>query len=88
MAVIGSDIQQMSALQSKFTSSSSHLDGIASTLKTRVNSVNWTGPDANQFKGQDLSQILANITAACGVLHQGATDLGRNITEQQGASNG
>lgn len=84
---LGGNVDQMKDLKKRFDANKAQLEGIRGRIESKGRSVNWTGPDATKFKGQDLGDIKRFLTNAANHLGSGSKALHDNIVEQETISN-
>jgi len=84
----GMDIAQVQGIQSKIKSAISELQTMISTLDGQVNALAsaWQGPDATAFTGTTWPADKGHLNTALTDLQNVDTQLGKEITQQQTAS--
>lgn len=86
MALYGQDIEQVKQLAAQLNSKAGDIQNVISQLTSKVNSVEWRGPDAERFKsdwqGQHVPQLKQIVTA----LQTASQKASKNASEQQQAS--
>ena len=88
MAFLGMDIEGVRALAQQFGEKAQTVEDVISTISGQVQSVDWKGTDADQFKSEwegTLSSQLRNVADA---LRQAQTTANNNADEQEQASGG
>ena len=88
MAFLGMDIEGVRALAQQFGEKAQTVEDVISTISGQVQSVDWKGTDADQFKSEwqvTLSSQLPNVADA---LRQAQTTANNNADEQEQASGG
>ncbi len=87
MAVWGLDVQQVRQLSTQLNQKAADIDSILSTLTNALNSTQWEGPDANQFRNEWSGQHTTSLRHVAGALRDAASRASQNATAQEQTSN-
>lgn len=88
MTLLGSDVDQLSALTASLRRCDRELTRIASRWSRSSRSAPWWGPDARRFELEWSSRHGALISSAATAMSRLADDLDRQVRQQVDASNG
>lgn len=87
MAVWGLDVQQVRQLSTQLNQKAADIDSILSTLTNALNSTQWEGPDANQFRNEWSGQHTSSLRHVAEALRDAASRASQNATAQEQTSN-
>lgn len=86
MAVWGLDVAQVRQLSSQLNQKAGDIDGILSQLTAALNSTQWEGPDATQFRSDWSGQHTASLRQVAEALRNAAQRAQQNATQQEQTS--
>jgi ABC-type transporter Mla subunit MlaD len=86
MAVWGLDVQQVRQLSSQLNSKAGDIQGILTTLTSLLNSTQWTGPDAEQFRSDWSGSHTAALKKVVAALQDAAQKASSNASAQESTS--
>lgn len=87
MAVWGLDVQQVRQLSTQLNQKASDIDSILSTLTNALNSTQWEGPDATQFRNDWTGQHTSSLRQVAQALRDAGQKASQNATAQEQTSN-
>tara|TARA_R110002020_G_scaffold77567_2_gene195782 strand:+ start:2702 stop:2968 length:267 start_codon:yes stop_codon:yes gene_type:complete len=87
MAVWGLDVQQVRQLSSQLNQKAADIDGVLSTLTSALNSTQWEGPDANQFRNDWSGQHTSALRQVAQALRDAGQKASQNAAAQEQTSN-
>ncbi len=88
MAVWGLDVQQVRQLSTQLNQKASDIDSILSTLSNALNSTQWEGPDATQFRNDWSGHHTSSLRQVAQALRDAGQKAAQNATAQEQTSNG
>lgn len=88
MAIWGLDIQQVRQLSTQLNGKAADIDSILSTLTNVLNSTQWEGPDANNFRNEWTGQHTSALRQVAAALRDAASKAQQNAAQQEQTSNG
>lgn len=83
---VGADVDQLRALSRRFTAAADQLRAVVTQTSGRLNTVRWTGADADRFRSEWRGDATGRLRTAADALDQAAEALRRNADEQEQAS--
>ena len=86
MAVWGMDIQQVKELAALLGQKASDVDGIISTITSKLNATQWEGPDAQKFRSDWSGQHTQQLKSVAEALRATQTAANKNAAEQETTS--
>ncbi|GAA2405778.1 WXG100 family type VII secretion target [Mycolicibacterium llatzerense] len=86
MAYYGIEPEQMDQMGRQFESKAAEIQSLVSQLGRAVESVGWSGPDADRFKTDWQGKHAAELKSVSEALRNAAQSIRRNMQEQQSAS--
>jgi len=87
MAVWGLDVEQVRSLSKQLNTQSQQVQQILTTLTTALQSVQWTGPDAENFRSEWSGQHTAALKAVIAALEDASQKASKNASDQESTSN-
>lgn len=87
MAVWGLDVQQVRQLSTQLSQKAGDIDSILSTLTSALNSTQWEGPDATQFRNDWSGQHTSALRQVAQALRDASQKAAQNATAQEQTSN-
>lgn len=87
MAVWGLDIEQVRQLSSQLNQKAADIESILSTLTSALNSTQWEGPDANQFRTDWSGQHTSSLRNVANALRDAGAKAQQNAAAQEQTSN-
>ncbi len=87
MAVWGLDIEQVRQLSSQLNQKAADIESILSTLTSALNSTQWEGPDANQFRNDWSGQHTSSLRNVANALRDAGAKAQQNAAAQEQTSN-
>lgn len=87
MAVWGLDVQQVRQLSTQLNQKASDIDSILSTLTSALNSTEWEGPDAMQFRNDWSGQHTSALRQVAQALRDAGSKASQNASAQEQTSN-
>ena len=87
MAVWGLDVQQVRQLSSQLNQKAADIDSVLSTLTSALNSTQWEGPDANQFRSDWSGQHTSALRQVAQALRDAGQKASQNAAAQEQTSN-
>lgn len=88
MAIWGLDVQQVRQLSTQLNGKAADIDSILSTLTNVLNSTQWEGPDANNFRNEWTGQHTSALRQVSAALRDAASKAQQNAAQQEQTSNG
>ncbi len=82
----GADANALEALASRMRGDAAELDRIRVTLRSRLHSSPWRGPNADRFRQEWDGPHTARLVGAANAMRTAAERLARNASEQRSAS--
>ncbi|GAA3201602.1 WXG100 family type VII secretion target [Microbacterium terregens] len=86
MAVWGLDVQQVRQLSQQLNAKASDIQQVLSQLTSQLNSTQWTGPDAEQFRSDWSGQHTAALKQVIAALQEAAQKASANASAQESTS--
>ncbi|WP_438354532.1 WXG100 family type VII secretion target [Microbacterium sp. CJ88] len=86
MAVWGLDVQQVRQLSSQLNTKAGDIQGILTTLTSLLNSTQWTGPDAEQFRSDWSGSHTAALKNVITALQDASQKASSNASAQESTS--
>lgn len=87
MAVWGLDVEQVRQLSSQLNQKAADIESILSTLTSALNSTQWEGPDANQFRNDWSGQHTSSLRNVANALRDAGAKAQQNAAAQEQTSN-
>jgi uncharacterized protein YukE len=87
MAVWGLDVEQVRQLSSQLNQKAADIESILSTLTSALNSTQWEGPDANQFRNDWSGQHTSSLRNVANALRDAGAKAQQNASAQEQTSN-
>lgn len=87
MAVWGLDVEQVRQLSTQLNQKAGDIDSILSTLTSTLNSTQWEGPDATQFRNDWSGQYTSSLRQVSQALRDAAQKATQNANAQEQTSN-
>lgn len=84
--MMGMDIDAVRQLGTQLQQKGEEINGIMASLTSQLNSVQWQGPDAQQFRGSWDGELRTMLTNVVNQLRDAGQKAHRNAEEQQQAS--
>ena len=86
MAVWGADVDQLKTLGTKLTTGADAIEAQKNELSSRLDTVQWTGPDAQKFRDEWSGTHMVSLAKVVDALRTAGTRATRNAEEQTTAS--
>lgn len=86
MAVWGLDVQQVRQLSQQLNTKAGDIQTILTTLTSLLNSTQWTGPDAEQFRSDWSGQHTAALRNVISALQDAGQKASANASAQETTS--
>ena len=86
MAVWGADVDQLKTLGTKLTTGADAIEAQKNELTSRLDTVQWTGPDAQKFRDEWSGTHMVSLNKVVEALRTAGTRATRNAEEQTTAS--
>jgi len=86
MAVWGLDVQQVRELSTQLNSKAGDIQSILSQLTSKLNSTQWTGPDAAQFRNDWNGEHTASLKKVIAALQEAGQKASANASAQESTS--
>ncbi|MFB2598752.1 hypothetical protein ACEXQE_13240 [Herbiconiux sp. P17] len=87
MAVWGLDVEQVQQLSKQLNTQSQQVQQILTTLTSALQSVQWTGPDAEGFRSEWNSTHTAALKQVIAALEDASQKAAKNASDQEATSN-
>lgn len=87
MAFIGMDVEAVRQLAIQLDNKATDIDSIMSTLNSKLNSTDWVGSDATNFRNDWSSVHMTNLRNVSNALKDAAKSARTNADDQDTASN-
>jgi uncharacterized protein YukE len=87
MAVWGLDVEQVRSLSKQLNTQSQQVQQILTTLTSALQSVQWTGPDADGFRNDWNGQHTASLKQVIAALEDASQKAAKNASDQEATSN-
>ncbi|QJU55575.1 WXG100 family type VII secretion target [Herbiconiux sp. KACC 21604] len=87
MAVWGLDVEQVRSLSKQLNTQSQQVQQILTTLTSALQSVQWTGPDAENFRNEWNSTHTAALKQVITALEDASNKAAKNASDQEATSN-
>ncbi|MBN9170504.1 MAG: WXG100 family type VII secretion target [Microbacterium sp.] len=86
MAVWGLDVQQVRQLSTQLNSKASEIQSILTQLTSKLNSTQWTGPDAEPFRNEWAGEHTASLKKVIQALQDASQKASSNAAAQESTS--
>ncbi|TAJ48220.1 MAG: hypothetical protein EPO52_08670 [Herbiconiux sp.] len=86
MAVWGLDVEQVQQLSKQLNSQSQQVQTILTTLTSALQSVQWTGPDAENFRSEWNTTHTAALKQVITALEDASQKAAKNASDQAATS--
>ncbi len=86
MAMVGADVEQLNQLSAQLNNKANDIQNVVSQLTSAINSVEWKGNDANQFRSDWEGQYVSQLKQVIDALQTASQNAKRNAQEQAQAS--
>lgn len=86
MAVVGMDVQEVRNLATQLNSKADEIDSIANSLSNQLNSVQWIGTDADNFRHDWQSSYASQLRNICSALRDASSRATSNANQQEQTS--
>ena len=87
MAFLGMDVEQVQNLSRQLQQKASDIDNIITTLNSTMQSTEWKGQDADQFRNDWNSSLTQKLRQVSQSLKDASSKASKNAREQQDISN-
>jgi hypothetical protein len=87
MAFLGMDVEQVQNLSRQLDQKATDITNMISTLNSTLQSTEWKGPDADQFRNDWNSTLSQKLRQVSESLKQASQSASRNAREQQEVAN-
>ncbi len=87
MAMIGMDVQQVRDLATQFGAKADAINDIITEITNRLNSTEWKGSDADQFKNDWNSNLTTQLRNVAQALRDAQQKANSNAQAQEDTSN-
>ncbi|MDO9396394.1 MAG: WXG100 family type VII secretion target [Herbiconiux sp.] len=87
MAVWGLDVEQVRGLSKQLNTQSQQVQQILTTLTSALQNVQWTGPDAEQFRNDWSTTHTAALKQVITALEDASQKASKNASDQESTSN-
>ena len=87
MAFLGMDVEQVQNLSRQLDQKATDITNMISTLNITLQSTEWKGPDADQFRNDWNSTLSQKLRQVSESLKQASQSASRNAREQQEVAN-
>jgi uncharacterized protein YukE len=87
MAVWGLDVEQVQGLSKQLNQQSQQVQTILTTLTSALQSVQWTGPDAENFRSEWSGTHTAALKQVIAALEDASQKAAKNAADQESTSN-
>ncbi len=84
----GADIEQMQQLEASLNQQAETIQNVITTIRTKLESTQWQGPDADRFRGEWNGTYTQNLNNVVQQLKQTSGIVKKNWMAQQQASAG
>jgi uncharacterized protein YukE len=84
--MFGMDIQQVRQLSTQLSQKASDIEQILSSLSSQLNSTQWEGPDANQFRNDWTGQHTTALRNVANALRDASAKATQNASQQEQTS--
>lgn len=84
----GADIEQMRQLESTLNQQAETIQTVITTIRTRLESTQWQGPDADRFRGEWNGTYTQNLNRVVQELRNTSGIVMRNRVQQEQTSQG
>lgn len=84
----GADIEQMQQLEASLNQQAETIQNVITTIRTKLESTQWQGPDADRFRGEWNGTYTQNLNNVVQQLKQTSALVKKNWMAQQQASAG
>lgn len=84
---VGMDIEQVRGLARNLEQQAQVIDDIISQLNSALQSTDWKGPDADQFRNDWNSSLVPDLRRVAGELRRASQRADRNAQAQANTSN-
>jgi hypothetical protein len=88
MAFSGMDLEAAQRLANAMDTYLDQVEQIKQKITTRINELDWWGPDAQKFKGEQLNEILVAAKSMTASAQDLASKCRENLADQRRVSNG
>lgn len=86
MAFLGQVPEEVDTLASEFDAKAHDIEGIITTLKSRLGGTTWTGQDRTRFEGSWDGELTASLRNVAGALRDAGSVARTNAQQQRDAS--
>lgn len=86
MAVWGQDVTQVRALAKQLSAKATEIQNIMQQLTSQLQNVQWSGPDAEKFRGDWQGQHMAQLKQVVNALNEASQRANRNAQQQETTS--
>ena len=86
MAFLGMDVEQVRQLARQMDAKAQTIDEIVSTLSSQLQSTDWKGSDADQFRNQWNSDLTTKLRQVSQALKEASQTATRNAQVQDSTS--
>ncbi|MCU1479543.1 MAG: family type secretion target [Subtercola sp.] len=87
MAVWGLDVEQVRSLSKQLNTQSQQVQQILTSLTSALQSVQWTGPDAESFRSEWNTTHTAALKQVISALESASQKSAKNAADQEATSN-
>jgi uncharacterized protein YoxC len=88
MAFSGMDLEAAQRLATATDTYVEQVEQLKQKITTRINDLDWWGPDAQKFKSEQLNEILVAVKTMTTSAQTLASTCRENLADQRRASNG
>ncbi|MGP9682667.1 MULTISPECIES: hypothetical protein [unclassified Brachybacterium] len=85
-ATKGMNVEEVRRMSGQLREAAEEIGQIEQELTTGLEGVDWTGPDADRFRGQWASDMVPALQRIMNSVHELGDTADRNAAEQDGAS--
>ncbi|MGO1353863.1 WXG100 family type VII secretion target [Brachybacterium tyrofermentans] len=85
-ATKGMDVDEVRRMSGQLREAAAEITKIEQELTSGLEGVDWTGPDADRFRGQWSSEMVPAMQRIMTSVHELGDTADRNAAEQDGAS--
>lgn len=86
--IYGANVESLQETSSAIRAHIGTMESILTGITGQVESLEWTGPDADRFKTENGESVTQLITQVNGLLEEAAARLDTEAAEQEAASGG
>ncbi|MDO5662002.1 MAG: WXG100 family type VII secretion target [Brachybacterium sp.] len=85
-STMGMNVEEVRQMAAVLQEAAAEIEQISSELTSGLEQVDWTGPDADRFRGQWQSEMIPTLQRLSASVTELSTAAQRNASEQESAS--